>query len=744
MKVIHLISGGDSGGAKTHVHSLLQGLNESIQADMICFTDGPFTEEARQLGIRVEVIGGKNIFRTLKVLRRRIREGGYDIIHCHGARGNLMGALLRSSTGLPVVTTVHSDPKLDYMGRFFGQMILAPLNNWALHRIPYHIGVSDAMTDLLIDRKIVKRSFFSIYNGIRFTPVPEYGDRMDYLRSLGVHAEADSVIIGIAARLNPVKDIATLIRGFAAGYAKCPRLRLVIAGDGEEMEMLKHLAAELGVSEQVTFAGWISGGMDRFYAALDINALTSLSETFPYALTEGSRFRLATVASAVGGIPNLIDSGVNGFLFTPGDYQALGSYFEQLGNNDELRRTMGERLYEKASSQFSLDQTIRTQLDIYRKILADRDRSASRRRGVVLCGAYGKGNVGDESIMRAIVTELRTIDPEVPICIMTRNPRLARKLCRTEAVYTFNYPAYRRKMAESQLYINGGGSLIQNVTSRRSLHFYLSTLKTAHRQGCKVMMYGCGIGPVNFESDRKLTAQVINANVDTITLRDQHSMDELADMGVTGPKIVLAVDPTVSLPRSADGVAEAILSKAGLSPDQGEHYLGVTVRPWPGFNDKAEMIARAVERTCDAHGLIPVFIPIEPKPDVKAALQVASCLEHTRYHILSEGVQAEQAISLFSRMDMVLSMRLHALIFSAVCGVPLVGIVYDPKVSAFLDLVEQDLYLSLEELNTDRLCRCLDSAAGRIDQRDLLEEKTHKLLELEKNNLLCARELLNC
>ena len=131
-------------------------------------------------------------------------------------------------------------------------------------------------------------------------------------------------MVGIAARLNPVKDMSTLIRGFAAGYAQCPRLRLVIAGDGEEREKLGNLAKELGVEHQVPFAGWISGGMDRFYSALDINALTSLSETFPYALTEGARFHLSTVSTAVGGLPYLIDQDVNGYLFTRGDWQSLG------------------------------------------------------------------------------------------------------------------------------------------------------------------------------------------------------------------------------------------------------------------------------------------------------------------------------------------------------------------------------------------------------------------------------------
>ena len=117
MKVIHLISGGDSGGAKTHVLSLLQHLNQTITAQLVCFRDGPFAEEARQMGIPTMICGGNNVFRTRRKLAAYIREGGYEIIHCHGSRANMIGAMLRKVTGLPVVTTVHSDYRLDYMGR---------------------------------------------------------------------------------------------------------------------------------------------------------------------------------------------------------------------------------------------------------------------------------------------------------------------------------------------------------------------------------------------------------------------------------------------------------------------------------------------------------------------------------------------------------------------------------------------------------------------------------------------------
>ena len=379
MKVIHLISGGDSGGAKTHVLSLLQHLNQTITAQLVCFRDGPFAEEARQMGIPTMICGGNNVFRTRRKLAAYIREGGYEIIHCHGSRANMIGAMLRKVTGLPVVTTVHSDYRLDYMGRPLSHLTFGTINALALRRLDYRIGVSDAMVDLLISRGFPADRFYTIYNGIDFTPPPTQGDRLEYLRSLGADVDENSVVVGIAARMNPVKDMATLVRGFAAGHAKCPRLRLLIAGDGPEKDKLTALAAELGVERQVCFAGWISGGMDRFYSALDINALTSLSETFPYALTEGARFHLATVSTAVGGIPYLIDQDVNGYLFQPGDWQALGNDLAALGNDDELRRRLGEKLYEKASTQFSIQKTVSTQLQIYASILRRHRRRSSAR-----------------------------------------------------------------------------------------------------------------------------------------------------------------------------------------------------------------------------------------------------------------------------------------------------------------------------------------------------------------------------
>ena len=339
MKVIHLISGGDTGGAKTHVHSLLKNLSRGMDITLVCFRDGPFAQEAAELGIETRVCEG-GFFSALRQVRRMIAEEGFDLVHTHGSRANLAGAILRSTCGRPVVSTVHSDYRLDYMGRPLAAATYGVLNVLALRRIKYHVGVSDAMRDLLISRGFPRETTFAIYNGLDFTREPKRLDRAAFCRRVCANVEPDSIVAGAAARLDPVKDLATLVRGFAEARKTHPELRLIIAGEGPERPALEALAQELGAGDAVCLAGWLDD-MEEFYSALDINTLSSLSETFPYAITEGASYSLPTVASAVGGIPRLIEDGKTGYLFTPGDWKTLAERLSALAGDAELRRRLG-------------------------------------------------------------------------------------------------------------------------------------------------------------------------------------------------------------------------------------------------------------------------------------------------------------------------------------------------------------------------------------------------------------------
>lgn len=734
MKVIHLISGGDTGGAKTHVHSLLQNLSRGMDITLVCFRGGPFAREAAELGIETRVCSG-GFFSALREVRRMIAEEGFELVHTHGSRANLAGAILRSTCGRPVVSTIHSDYRLDYMGRPLAAATYGVLNVLALRRIKYHVGVSDAMRDLLISRRFPRETTFAIYNGLDFSREPKRHDRAAFCARVGANVAPGDIVVGAAARLDPVKDLATLVRGFAAAREGHPELKLIIAGEGPERPALEALAEELGVRGAVTLAGWLDD-MEEFYSALDINTLSSLSETFPYALTEGAAYRLPTVASAVGGIPRLIEDGKTGFLFAPGDWEKLGARLAQLASDPGLRERLGAAVHERAAREFSVEATCREQRAVYEEIL---EREARGRSGVVICGAYGMGNSGDEAILDAIVAEMRAIDPLMPLTVMTRDPAGASARLGLTAVHTFNFPRFLAVMRRRALYINGGGSLIQDVTSRRSLWYYLFTLRAAKRLGCKVMMYGCGIGPVKRPGGVERTRRVLNSCVDAITLREPDSIEELARFGVTKPEIILASDPALTLPSAPAEEVDTALEAAGAAP-KGK-YICFALRLWPGFGEKAGVFAAAARHAHEAYGLTPVFLPINHLDDGQAAALVAEKLGDTPHVLLPGPMSSALVIGLMSRMQVVVSMRLHGLIFAAGQGVPLIGVSYDPKVTAFLRCVDAGC-VPLEGLEEGELCRLIDGAAARSGDAAALEENVRKLRAIEHRSMETAARLL--
>ena len=738
VKVIHLISGGDTGGAKTHINYLLLGICRQIDAVLVCFMRGEFSDEAEKLGIPTVILEG-NMLSAVGRLKKMIVDGGYDLIHSHGAKGNFVASLLRRACQIPVVTTVHSDPKLDYLGRPAARLVYGTLNSLALKKADYLIGVSDAMKSLLISRGHDPNRLFSIYNGVDFSVEPKNDDRLAYLRSLGLDADEGSIVVGIAARLDPVKDLGTLIRGFAEASKSHPALRLVIAGDGPEHENLRTLAEETGVSEKVCFAGWISD-INSFFAALDINTLTSLYETFPYAITEGARARLATVSSCVGGVPRLIENGKTGFLFSAGDHEALAEKLSVLAESAELRQKLGNAIYEKAKREFSVEATTKTQLCIYGEVLRrEALKKSGTRSGVVICGAYGMGNAGDDAILEAIVGEMREIDPYMPITALSRRPKETRAQYAVASVHMFDIPAFHRTMRNTKLYLSGGGSLIQNVTSRRSLWYYLYTISAAKRLGNAVMMYGCGIGPIVDNRDEKMIRRVLNSSVDIITLRERYSLSELKRLGVTGPELIVSSDPALSLDAASEERVSAAFRDCGLNP-KGK-YVCFSVRSWDGFDEKAAALAQAADHVAQALGHEPVFLLINRAEDGPATDAVRALMQ-TPSVVISRAMDSALTIGVLSRMRAVVSMRLHGLIFAASQGVPIVGVSYDPKVTAFLDSTGNENCLPLDDLTAEHLISMIKAALKQYDDGDERRKVVDRLIAAEALNSHYARQLL--
>ena len=732
------MGGGDVGGAKTHIMNMVTGLAKRNEVMLLSFRAGPFADEARERGIDVRVIERHNPFRAARAMRDLVDEFKPDIIHCHGGRANLMGAMVRRSRRVPVVTTVHSDYKLDYLGNPFKQHTFGTANAVALRFLDFYQPVADRMARTLIERGFDPERIVKIYNGMDFSRPTGDFDRAAYLRdTFGAEIEEGDVLCGIAARLTAVKDIATTVRAFAEALKEAPRLRLFIAGEGEDEDMLRRLCSQLGVADRVTFCGWVSP-VEPFFRAMDINLLSSVSETFPYSILEGICAGCATICSDVGGMPELIDTGENGYIFPVGDDKQLARYMARLANDAGLRRTFAEALYEKASRDFSRDRMCERQEANYRHLLARFHRPKDERESIVICGAYGRGNAGDDAILKAIVQEMRALDPERTICVMSRRPRETRLIYRTGAIYTFNVFAVLRQFRRAALYINGGGSLMQDVTSTRSIWYYCYTLRAAKKRGCKVMMYGCGIGPINRAGNRKMAARIIDRSVDRITLRDDNSRALLAEMGVTRPDIRVSADPTIILDPAPREVVNLALEQSGIDP--AGRYIGFGLRHWKGLDAALPEIAAAANYAYEKHGLIPVFVPIEFPSDLTPAERVGALLR-CPWHAVRTRQPIEVTIGILARMKAVVGIRLHSLMFSAGQGVPVVGMSYDIKVDGFLKYIGSHTCLQLRSVRADDLCRLIDECvSGALDEE--VRRTAAMLREREHENVRGAARLL--
>ena len=332
------------------------------------------------------------------------------------------------------------------------------------------------------------------------------------------------------------------------------------------------------------------------------------------------------------------------------------------------------------------------------------------RKGVVICGAYGMENAGDDAVLSAICQDLRRLEQDIPITVLARRPKITAKRFGVRAIHPLNVPGWLWAMRGSKLFLSGGGSLLQDVTSRRSLWFYLSTIYLGEKMGCAVQLYGCGIGPLTREKSKIRTASILNACADAITLRDKTSLALLEELGVTEPRTLLAADPALRLePPAGDR----------------EQKFAILVRPWPDFWIHVPDFAAAARHVWETYRLPAVLICLAPE-DRTAARSLADALKKL-------GVPC--AISYNARrvgqMSLVLSMRLHGLIFALQNATPAAGVSYDPKVTSFCG--ETGLpCLDLTEADGEALCRLVDEAL-RLDAETLSITR----------HTLCRRELVN-
>jgi len=318
---------------------------------------------------------------------------------------------------------------------------------------------------------------------------------------------------------------------------------------------------------------------------------------------------------------------------------------------------------------------------------------------LLISGYYGFGNAGDEAVLAALVQELRRRLPQAHLCVLSSDPAATQSLHGVEAVQRWSVREVWRALDGCRLLIQGGGGLLQDVTSRISPLYYLGILRLARIRGVRSMIFAQGIGPLRTPILQRLTAAELR-HAAAICVRDQASAQLLAQWGVSHPAPQVVADPALLL----DPLAPPDLP-AGP-------YAVLTVRQWPEVEGAVASVRALAAHLTTRHKLSVRVVPFQQPADLAACQAVAEGQEGVE---LAGGPRhPAEVVGWVARAQLVVSMRLHGLIFAAAQAVPALGISYDPKLDAFAGRAGQPI-VRLEECEPARLIAAADALLERAD-----------------------------
>lgn len=362
---------------------------------------------------------------------------------------------------------------------------------------------------------------------------------------------------------------------------------------------------------------------------------------------------------------------------------------------------------------------------------------------LLITGYHGYGNCGDEATLLAIKEGVEKMNLDVRITALSYDPKFTEKEYDIKAVRKFDPFRVFFALLKSKVVLSGGGTLLQDVTSTRSLLYYLGIIRAAKLMGKKVMIYANGIGPVTKEKNRKRICKVVN-KADVITLREDLSLNDLISMGVTKPPTYVTADPAFNLRPESEKRALDILSFEGVPMDK--PIIGVCIREWKKAKYGDDFI-REMAIACDGlirGGNTVLFIPMQYKEDIEISKKVRDHMEEDCF-ILSRSYKPKEVMAVIGRMKLILGMRLHSLIFGSVMNVPMLGIIYDPKVEYYLRILKMKAVCDIrtERLPGAEIIKLSENLMAKYDEyKKLLEETTKPLITKAKKNDKLLKELI--
>ena len=402
-------------------------------------------------------------------------------------------------------------------------------------------------------------------------------------------------------------------------------------------------------------------------------------------------------------------------------------------------------------------------------------------RKIVIFGGYGNANTGDEAFLFTILRDLAEKNSSAEFTIFSDNPVHTRTLHQNlKVIYTGRFGLFDPSVpflaklnwigksilaiAESDLFIVGAGTILQDYSHPLFIPFWLSKVSIAKIFKRKVMFYGIGAGPIKTKLGQFLVKTLVN-QVDLITVRGKTSKDELVKAGVNPQLIKITADPAVSLSPCSPERVEKILTDENISLETSlkfgfclrhwfkTHRFSLTKKTWnPEQKEKFQnieiILTNMAEYLIEKYGAQIIFIPMSNQPpndDRLTAKEIIDKMKHRdRARSIKGNYQPPEIQGILKHMDFILGMRLHSLILASSVYPPVVGTAYALKTKDYLqELGLEEFVIELENISFHRLKIIIDKCLeNREEISDRLKKEMPLFLKRNQLNSQLAYDLL--
>lgn len=752
MKILMVTMSMQIGGAETHILELCRELKRMGHSVTLASNGGVYADELESEGIPQVKLplhrkSPRDVVKSYIGLKKLIRHGEFDIVHAHARIPAFICGLLwerirlKDGRKFRFVTTAHLNFSVNKLWR--------KISRWGERSM----AVSEDIADYLVKEYNFPRERVHLtINGVdlnKFSPETDYSEllknhsldknrrRIVYMSRLDAdRADPAYRILNIAERL----------------HTDFPDIDILIVGGGTELNAIQKRVNDINQKSDKAFVfttGAVSN-TNEYCAAADI--FVGVSRSLLEAMATAKPVIIAGNQGSLGIFDeSKIAPAVETNFCCRGFPQATeddlySEICKLLTENPQKLAKMGEYNRNFVLERYTSSRMAQDYIEMYEKLL-ESPVPYFGKSDVIVSGYYGFGNLGDESLLDIIAQLLAKERKNIKIAALTRYPKDDKMRTGLRCVSRVSPISILYNISHSKLLISGGGSLLQDATSKRSLKYYAGIIRCAEFFGKKTAVFASGIGPISYESNRKLTKLLLN-KVDRISVRDPESKSELERIGVER-EIIVGADPAFLI-KPAD---EARLSKIRRNLKIDEDYFVVSLRIMPQSKKSTvevrqrnaqlnEAIFNASVKFCGEiakkYNLIPVILPMQESMDRQLCESVVEAVENA---VLYSPSSAPELIGILKKAKFVVGMRLHAIIFASSAGVPVIGLSYDPKVTAIMSALDQPYKISLTE-DSGEMAENVKIAADSVmvNREEIVKKLAKKAEEMRES---CLRDVRN-